>query len=282
MRALRQLSVLSLLLIGGCGTLHSMTVPMALNPISAPSRGKVLVQARATANTGVAPSDDRGEPAAYLPRAQIEGGVPIRFSRYFTMRIRAGVFLDVDAQPLNGNGHGAPGRAGYTFGVAPTFTIPIDHGRTLLTVAPDLNVAVMPSVWGESTTCTDADGLPVSCGGDVEQFEMGIVLGGAVGAFRWFGDHVRLGGTLGVRGQPSVGGAFASEPPSALGHVAVVLGAEVLVQVTEGLFFSVESQWLGVVGPYAVYPTVGLTLGGSFGTRGEDPIDPSTWLEGEG
>ena len=258
-----------------------MLVPMALNPTSTPSRGRAQLRERTTVNTLTTASEDDEYAASYLPRVQIEGSVAVRASRYFVLRAQFGSFLDVDAQRVTANRNRAPQRAGYVIGATPTVTIPLDHARTLLTVGAHLSLAILPIAWAPYEECTDASGVVHDCGGPTEQeMRAGWVVGGGFGAFRWIDDRVRVGGTVGVRGQPVFTEAVSPRPPTSLGHVALVLSAEAQVQLTEALFLSFESQWLGVIGPYSVLPTVGLTLGGTIGDGpGEDPIDVSTWLE---
>ena len=256
-----------------------MLAPMALNPISTPSRGRTQIHVRETTNTGVSPASERLE-GFYLPRAQLEGGVGIRASRYFAMRIRVGTFLPEDAQRVTSSASGAPGRPGISFGLAPTLTVPLDSARTLLTLAPDLTFATLPITARDCGPSDDVDGGDYffTCGGEHESTLAGFAAGGAVAAFRWIDDRMRLGATIGVRTQPTFKRAFSSEPPG-VGHIAVVLGVEMFLQISDRLFFSLESQWLGVVAPYFVYPTVGLMFGGSVADGpGRDPIDVSSWL----
>lgn len=267
---------MSLLLVVGCGTIESRLVPLATSPISAPSRGRVQAHLRATANTGVEPSTEPASTALYLPRAQIEGGAGIRFHELFTLRLQGGIFLDLDAQRVGSDLHRAPGLAGYMVGVAPTLTVPLDHGRTLFTVAPDVWLLVPTVRWAEHDTCVGPAGESVDCGTESDRAWIGYMFGGSVSASRWLGDVVRITGTVGARSAPGADDAFGSDLPTDFGHVAAVLGAEVLFQLTDDVILAVESQWIAVAAPYWIYPTVGLTVGGSFGRGpGDDPLDPT-------
>jgi hypothetical protein len=252
-----------------------MLVPMATTPIATPSRGRVEARLRTTVDTGVRPSEEPASTALYLPRVQIDGGAGIRFHEHFTLRVRLGTFLDVDAQRVGADTHRPPGLAGYMVGVAPTLTVPLDRGRTLLTVGPDFTLALGSIRWEEYELCETPDGETYNCGAEYDRIWLAMMFGGSASASRWLGDVVRITGTLGVRSQPGYDGAFASDMPTDFGLVAVVLGAEVLFQITDELLLAVESQWLGVAGPYVVYPTVGITLGGTFGRGpGFDPRHP--------
>lgn len=280
-RAVRLLQLIGVFFIlaltaTGCGSVRSRLVPMATTPIATPSRGRTEARLRTTVNTATQPAEDPGGIALYLPRAQVEGGVAVRFHEHFALRIQAGTFLDVDAQRIGSNTYRSPGQSGYLVGVAPTLTFPLDSGRTLLAIAPDISLAVVPYVWEEwEYDCPDAE-PGARCGGATsDRFSLGFVLGGSVSASRWLDDLVRMTGSVAVRGQPGDRGAFTSDAPTDFGHVAVVLGAEVLFQIIDELSVAIESQWLGVVGPYVVYPSVGVTIGGTFGQGpGVDPRHP--------
>ena len=271
--------VSALVLLGACGTTRSILVPMALNPISTPSRGRAQLRERATAGTLVVPSEQRGHLAQYLARVQLDTELAIRASRYFTLRLHGGTFLAAGAQRVNaGDGVGpgddaGPARAGYVFGGTPTLTVPLDHARTLLTLETQLGFAFLPMVWVPEYTCDEGPEEPYFCSGAEEQTTtFGIVAGVGIGAFRWIDRRLRVGGVVAVRGQPTANHAFDAPPPTAFGHVAIVLSAEAQLQLSEAVFVAFETQWIGVIGPYTVLPSFGLTIGGKLGDGpGQDP-----------
>lgn len=271
-----------LLLASGCGTLRSQLVPLPANPTPAPSRGRVEVRGRVLVQTDVEPSTASGSAAVYVPRAQIEGAAGIRLHEHFTMRVHYGSFLDAGALRVSRDPHRPPGLAGW-YGLAdPTLTLPLDHGRTLLAAGLEGGFAILPIRWEEAvfSDCTDSSGEVVPCSGpESDELRVNFLVGANLSASRWLGEAVRLTGTLGVRSQPSLNTAFGQPATSVLGHFVVAVGAEARLQMTDEVSLALEGQWMWIDAPYLLYPTVGLSIGGTFGPGpGEDPRDASTWI----
>jgi hypothetical protein len=267
-----------LLACAGCGTVRSALVPLALEPPIPESHGRGEVHVRETTLTGVRASTAPSSSALYLPRVQLDGGGSIRINRLFTFRVHGGSAIDAGAVAAGASAW-APGRAGWYAGVSPTFTFRFDHGLTQLAVGPDLTVAFIPFVWDERYECGTVE-EPATCGGVSDETWFAFMIGGSFSASRWITDWLRIGGSFGVRAQPTLDEAFGDndQAPTFLGYVAFALQAEVRFQIVDELALAIQSQWIAPIGPYLLAPTIGATIYGTFGDSiDEDPRDPQTW-----
>jgi hypothetical protein len=257
----RFLCLIALLCLA-CGTVRSALVPLAIEPPIPQARGRAEVQVRATALTGV------------------DGGGSVRLSRYFALRFNAGSAIDAGALRAGGSAE-APRLAGWYGTVSPSLLYPLDHGRTQLGLSVDVSAAAVPYVWEESYECTSApDGF---CTSTSQEMWVAFLLGTSLSVARWVGDVVRLAASIGARVQPTLDSAFADEnrAPTGLGYLAVAMQVEARFQIAREFALAVNSQWVAPVGPFWVYPTVGLTLSGTIDgdSPGEDPLDASTWVD---
>jgi hypothetical protein len=270
------------LVLAGCGTVRSTLLPLALEPPIPESHGGGEVHVRETTLTGLSRSREPATSALYLPRSQLDGGGSVRLGRFFTLRFHGGSAIDAGALAAGSSDDAAPGRAAWYVGASPTFTFRFDHGRTQLAIGPDVTAAFVPYVWDDRYECGTVE-APATCGGVSDATWVAIMIGSSFSASHWLADWIRIGGSFGVRAQPTLDSAFAEEDeaPTSLGYVAFAVQAEVRFQIIDELGIGIESQWIAPVGPYVLYPTVGATIYGTFGDGpDEDPRDPDTWTIG--
>lgn len=249
----------ALLLLPGCYDVYSGLVPVALPPMAPPERGRVEARAQGTVTTGGEGFTDPAESprGLYVPRGGFGGTIGIRVSRWFSLNPLAGVAIaEGGYQPFGPPTGSAPRGAAFFFGLSPTFHVPFDRERTVVTIGVDAAFLGVPLDTSEGN-----------------QLRPSGLFGGTVGVGRWVSEWLRLRVELSARNQGIV--LQPSNAPSGLGYLALTFGGSARAQLADEVAVELSTQFVGVPPVGVLFPTVTVSVIGTIGDMGEaDPHHP--------